>query len=96
MTLTATGVTLTRKQFSREHTRGPIKFRQHREALHAPLVSPASHFFALRSATMIRALVVLSFAVLAVKANVLEFTDSNFKSEIQDHNVILVEFYAPW
>ncbi|KAK7095350.1 protein disulfide-isomerase A3-like [Littorina saxatilis] len=45
---------------------------------------------------MIRALVVLSFAVLAVKANVLEFTDSNFKSEIQDHNVILVEFYAPW
>lgn len=28
--------------------------------------------------------------------DVLEFTDANFESKIQDLDVALVEFYAPW
>ena len=40
--------------------------------------------------------VVVALAAIAVRANVLEFTDSNFVSKIQEHDTVLVEFYAPW
>lgn len=45
---------------------------------------------------MLRSLVVFSLAVIAAKANVLDFTDANFKSKVQEHDVILIEFFAPW
>uniref|UniRef100_A0A1I7Z114 Protein disulfide-isomerase n=1 Tax=Steinernema glaseri TaxID=37863 RepID=A0A1I7Z114_9BILA len=41
----------------------------------------------------------LSLALLvgaALASDVLEFTDANFDSSIGDHEVALVEFYAPW
>ena len=37
------------------------------------------------------ALVVTTYA-----SDVLEFDDSNFATEIQKHDIILVEFFAPW
>lgn len=38
--------------------------------------------------------VVLLGAVQA--SDVLEFTDDDFESKISDHELILVEFFAPW
>lgn len=29
-------------------------------------------------------------------SDVLEFTDNDFESKIGDHEIILVEFFAPW
>lgn len=46
---------------------------------------------------MYRVLVVFSCALLVISASdVLEFTDSNFEDKVKEHDVILVEFYAPW
>jgi hypothetical protein len=44
---------------------------------------------------------ILTFAVfallsLASASDVLEFDDSNFNNKIGDHDVALVEFFAPW
>ena len=33
---------------------------------------------------------------LASASDVLEFNDDNFQDEVSKHDVILVEFYAPW
>lgn len=41
------------------------------------------------------ALVTIIFLSLA-SAEVLEFTDANFESEISQHDIALAEFYAPW
>ena len=40
----------------------------------------------------------LSCAVILVvgASDVLEFTDKNFATEVADHDIILVEFFAPW
>ena len=41
----------------------------------------------------------LLFALLAgftLASDVLEFTDDDFDSRIGDHDLILVEFFAPW
>ncbi|PVD19713.1 hypothetical protein C0Q70_20204 [Pomacea canaliculata] len=44
-----------------------------------------------------RALIVVSCVFLAVSASdVLEFTDSNFERKVNEHDLVLVEFYAPW
>ncbi|MDA8032289.1 MAG: hypothetical protein MPK62_14420 [Alphaproteobacteria bacterium] len=32
----------------------------------------------------------------ALADDVLEFDDNNFKTEIVKHDIILVEFFAPW
>lgn len=61
------------------------------------LVWPSFQSEFLSFATMHRALILFSCAVLAAKAsNVLEFTDANFKDKIKELDVALVEFYAPW
>ncbi|XP_045215771.2 protein disulfide-isomerase A3-like [Mercenaria mercenaria] len=39
---------------------------------------------------------VFALLSLASASDVLEFTDSDFSSKIVDHDVILVEFFAPW
>jgi len=38
---------------------------------------------------------ILMLASLAFASDVVEFTDSNF-DQVNDYDVILVEFYAPW
>ena len=38
----------------------------------------------------------ISAVVSSFASDVLEFDDSNFAVEIQKHDVILVEFFAPW
>ena len=40
----------------------------------------------------------LSCAVILVvgASDVLEFTDKNLATEVADHDIILVEFFAPW
>lgn len=35
-------------------------------------------------------------AAVARASDVLEFTDDDFESRIGDHDLILVEFFAPW
>ena len=36
------------------------------------------------------------FLAVASASDVLEYTDSNFESEIKDKEIALVEFFAPW
>lgn len=38
----------------------------------------------------------LAILSLASASDVLEFTDSDFAAKIGEHEVILVEFFAPW
>lgn len=45
---------------------------------------------------MIFKLGLLSLLAFASASDVLEFTDADFASKIADHDVILVEFFAPW
>ncbi|XP_060078423.1 protein disulfide-isomerase A3-like [Ylistrum balloti] len=45
---------------------------------------------------MLRFAVLLLLASLAYGSDVLDFDDSNFESKIVQHDVILVEFFAPW
>lgn len=45
---------------------------------------------------MIRHLFLLSLVSLAFASDVLEFSDSDFDSEVAKHDLILVEFFAPW
>lgn len=76
----------------------------------APLVPrPPSAFTELPPPTALRSdrsranpLMMLKLIVLAALAgftrasDVLEFTDNDFESKIGDHELILVEFFAPW
>ena len=39
---------------------------------------------------------VLAFVSATLASDVLEFTDSDFSSRITEHDLILVEFFAPW
>lgn len=41
-------------------------------------------------------LCLLSLTALSVASDVLEFTDSDFATKITQHDLILVEFFAPW
>lgn len=48
-----------------------------------------------------RKLALLSFIIVTFisrisASDVLEYTDGNFNSEIINHDIALVEFYAPW
>ncbi|XP_051545976.1 protein disulfide-isomerase A3-like [Myxocyprinus asiaticus] len=45
---------------------------------------------------MLRLLFVAALAAVARASDVLEFTDDDFDSRIEDHELILVEFFAPW
>jgi len=36
------------------------------------------------------------FAYIVTASDVLELTESNFDTEVQRHDILLVEFYAPW
>ena len=40
-------------------------------------------------------LAAFTVSVLA-DSDVLEFDDSNFDSKITEHDIILIEFFAPW
>lgn len=45
---------------------------------------------------MIYALCFFALLSLASGSDVLEFTDADFASKVADHDLILVEFFAPW
>ncbi|VDK79071.1 unnamed protein product, partial [Anisakis simplex] len=46
---------------------------------------------------MFRELVVFASVVaLALASDVLEFKDSDFEEKVKGHEVLLVEFFAPW
>nr|XP_020481006.1 protein disulfide-isomerase A3 [Monopterus albus] len=45
---------------------------------------------------MLRLIFLAALAGLAMASDVLEFTDDDFESKIGDHELILVEFFAPW
>uniref|UniRef100_A0A8C1W7E8 Protein disulfide-isomerase A3 n=1 Tax=Cyprinus carpio TaxID=7962 RepID=A0A8C1W7E8_CYPCA len=45
---------------------------------------------------MLCVLFIAAFAAAARASDVLEFTDDDFDSKIGDHDLILVEFFAPW
>ncbi|XP_020780594.1 protein disulfide-isomerase A3 [Boleophthalmus pectinirostris] len=45
---------------------------------------------------MLRLLLLAALAALSSASDVLEFTDDDFDSRIGDHDLILVEFFAPW
>lgn len=40
--------------------------------------------------------VLLSLIPLILSSDVLEFHDSDFATQIAEHDVVLVEFFAPW
>lgn len=46
---------------------------------------------------MLKLMLLAALAGFTQAANdVLEFTDNDFESKIGDHEIILVEFFAPW
>lgn len=47
-------------------------------------------------AAMLTLILLAALAGFSSASDVLEFTDADFKSRIVDHELILVEFYAPW
>ena len=40
--------------------------------------------------------VVLGLCVAALGSDVLEYTDASFEDGVKEHDVVLVEFFAPW
>lgn len=45
---------------------------------------------------MLRLLFLAALAGFSRASDVLEFTDDDFENKIGDHELILVEFFAPW
>lgn len=45
---------------------------------------------------MITTVLLFALLSLASASDVLEFDDSDFAGKIAEHDVILVEFFAPW
>lgn len=45
---------------------------------------------------MLRLIVLAALAGFTQASDVLEFTDNDFESKIGHHEIILVEFFAPW
>lgn len=39
---------------------------------------------------------VLAFVTATLASDVLELTDSDFSTKVAEHELILVEFFAPW
>lgn len=42
------------------------------------------------------ALLLLAGVCLAENSDVLVFTDADFADKVKEHEIILIEFYAPW
>lgn len=47
-------------------------------------------------AAMLKLIFLAALAGFSSASDVLEYTDDDFESKIGDHELILVEFYAPW
>lgn len=45
---------------------------------------------------MLKLMVLAALAGFTQASDVLEFTDGDFESKIGGHEIILVEFFAPW
>lgn len=45
---------------------------------------------------MLKLIFLVALAGFSAASDVIEFTDDDFESKIGDHELILVEFYAPW
>lgn len=76
--------------------------------LHSATAAAAARFSPLRAfspdrrsvnplpATMLKLIVLAALAGFTQASDVLELTDNDFESKIGDHELILVEFFAPW
>lgn len=82
-------VSLSCPQPDERNTRGHRFLRTTpRFAAQGPSVPPAS--------AMLRLIFLAALAGFARASDVIEFTDDDFESKIGDHDLILVEFFAPW
>lgn len=45
---------------------------------------------------MLKLILLAALASFSSASDVLEYTDDDFESKIGDHELILVEFFAPW
>lgn len=45
---------------------------------------------------MLRLIFLAALAGYSAASDVLDYTDDDFESKIGDHELILVEFFAPW
>lgn len=45
---------------------------------------------------MLKLIFLAALAGFSTASDVLEYTDDDFESKIGDHELILVEFFAPW
>lgn len=52
--------------------------------------------FLLERAAMLRLIFLAALAGFSAASDVLDYTDDDFESKIGDHELILVEFFAPW
>lgn len=49
------------------------------------------------SATLLSLVVLLVFATgVTFASDVIDLKDTNFKNKVADHDIMLVEFFAPW
>lgn len=78
--------------------RGPIKSRQHTDSprLEATGILSAHSNTKYFGKNMIYSLILFALLSYASCSDVLEFTDADFASKVADHDLMLVEFFAPW
>lgn len=80
---------------------GPIRGRHHNTGPRCPAIFYYNNPCRLQrdsesAANMWKIICTLLVLGCAAASDVLEFTDANFADSVADHDIMLVEFYAPW